>query len=59
MTLYFTLHIYKHIHGLPESFTESPSTYISSSGASGVNLENLAMFLLPDGQPAIKWSGEL
>ena len=43
MTFYFTIHIYKHILGLPESLTESPSTSISSSGASGVNPENLAM----------------
>ena len=59
MNLYFTLNIYKHKLGHPEGLTRSPSTFISSSGASGVNLENLAMFLLPDGQPAIKWSGEL
>ena len=42
MTLYFTFHIYKHILGLPESFTESLSTSISL-GASDVNLENLTM----------------
>ena len=48
MTLYFTLHIYKHILALPESLTESPST---SLGASGVNL---AITLLPGWQPAAK-----
>ena len=43
MTLYLTLHIYKHKLGHPEGLTESPSIFIYSSGASGVNLENLAM----------------
>ena len=46
------LYIYKHKLGHPESLTESPSTSISSSGASGVNLENLAMTQLPGWQPA-------
>ena len=54
MNLYFTLYIYKHKLGHPESLTESPSTSISSSGAFGVNLENLAMtrFLAGDLQPS-------
>ena len=47
MTLYFTIHIYKQILSLPESLTESPSTSIYSSGASGVNFKNLAMTQLP------------
>ena len=41
MNLYFTLYIYEHKLGLPDSLTDSPSTSISSSGASNVNLENL------------------
>ena len=49
MTLYFTLHIYKHKLGHPEVLTVSPLTFISSSGASGVNLVNLAMAKLPAG----------
>ena len=57
MTLYFTLQIYKHVLGLPESLTESPSTSISSSGASaGVNLEYLAKTQLPGWQSVAEWS---
>ena len=54
MTLYFILHIYKHTLGNPESLTESPSTLIYSPGASGVNLDNLAMTQLRGWKPAAK-----
>ena len=43
MNLYFTLYTYKHKLCHPESLTETPSTSISTSIASSVNLENLAM----------------
>ena len=50
-TWYITLPIYKHKLGHPESLKESPSTFFSSSGNSGVNLENLVMTQLPGWQP--------
>ena len=56
MTLYFTLQIYNRKLGHPGSLTESPSTSISSSGAFGANLGNLAMTQLPGWQAAAKWS---
>ena len=49
-----TLHIYKQKLNHPESLTELPSTLMSSSGASFVNLENLAVTQLPGWQPAAK-----
>ena len=51
---HFTLYIYDHKLGHPESLIESPSTSISSSGAFVVNLENLAMTQVPGWQPAAK-----
>ena len=52
--LYFSLYIYKHKLGPTESFTESTSTSITSSGAFGENLDKLTMtnFLAGNLQPS-------